>query len=256
MLEPFDSGLKYCRFRAYRLHSAPLRAWLSPREFAADWPLGKEAEGSDMSLRKLFISGCLALAVAAAAPAKASADWLFTPFIGMNWGSSVTFNDAAGDFDDEFEKRGTFGAALAWMGGGIAGFEIDFGYTPNFFESTEGSGNFDYGDNNLTTVMANVTLGAPVGGQSGMGIRPYGSGGLGIIRSRIGDAGDLFDISSNDFGFNVGGGIAGFFSDNVGLRGDVRYFRSLQDNEPDDELDVSLGSLRFWRGTVGVTFRF
>ena len=209
-----------------------------------------------MSVRKLFIAGCLAFVVSAAAPAKASADWLFTPFIGMNWGSSVTFADEFGDFDDEFEKRGTFGASLAWMGAGIAGFELDFGYTPNFFESTEGSGNFDYGDNNLTTMMANVTIGAPIGGTSGMGIRPYASGGLGIIRSRIGDAEDLFDVSSNDWGFNLGGGIAGFFTDKVGFRGDVRYFRSLADDEPDDELDVALGNLQFWRGSIGVTFRF
>jgi len=195
--------------------------------------------------------------ISAVTPAKASADWLFTPFIGLNWGSSVTFNDALGDFDDEMEKRTTFGASLAWMGGGIAGFEIDFGYTPNFFESTEGDFDFDYGDNNLTTLMANVVLAAPIGGQSGGGLRPYASGGLGLIRTQVDDAEDFFDISSNDLGFNVGAGVAGFFSDNVGLRGDVRYFRSLEDDDVDeDDLDFSLGSLRFWRGTVGVTFKF
>jgi opacity protein-like surface antigen len=209
-----------------------------------------------MYLRKILTTGVLALMLSAFAPAKASADWLFTPFIGMNWGSAVTFNSDLGDFDDEFEKRVNFGASLAWMGAGIAGFEIDFGYSPNFFESTEGDDDFDYGDNNLTTLMANVVLGAPIGGQSGGGIRPYASGGVGIIRSRIGDAGDLFDVTSNDWGFNVGAGVTGFFSDNVGLRGDVRYFRSLQDNEPDDEFDIALGSLHFWRGSVGVTFRF
>ena len=38
-----------------------------------------------------------------------------------------------------------------------------------------------------------------------------------------------------------------------------RGVRSLEDIESDVEdldLDVSLGDLRFWRGTVGVTFRF
>ena len=210
-----------------------------------------------MSVRKLFLSGCLAFMMSMAIPAKASADWLFTPFVGLNWGSSVTFNDEFGDFDDEFEKRGTFGASLAWMGGGIAGFEIDFGYTPNFFESTEGSEDFDYGDNNLTTLMANLTLGAPIGGQSGGGIRPYASGGVGIIRSNIGDAEDLFDVYSTNWGFNVGAGVAGFFTDNIGLRGDVRYFRSFSDTEDsDDDFDVTLGDLKFWRGSVGVTFRF
>ena len=210
-----------------------------------------------MSVGKLFLSGCLAFMMTMAIPAKASADWLFTPFVGLNWGSSVTFNDEFGDFDDEFEKRGTFGASLAWMGGGIAGFEIDFGYTPNFFESTEGSEDFDYGENNLTTLMANLTLGAPIGGQSGGGIRPYASGGVGIIRSNIGDAEDLFDVDSTNWGFNVGAGVTGFFTDNIGIRGDVRYFRSFSDTEDaDDDFDVTLGDLKFWRGSVGVTFRF
>ena len=78
----------------------------------------------------------------------------------------------------------------------------------------------------------------------------------GIIKTRIDDADDLFKVNSTDWGFNVGGGVAGFFTDNFGLRGDVRYFRSLQDNEPDDEFDVALGSFSFWRGTVGLVFRF
>ena len=210
-----------------------------------------------MMFRRVVLASFLAIVVSAAAPAKASADWLFTPFIGMNWGASVTFNDEFGDFDDEFEKRVTYGASLAWMGAGIAGFEIDFGYSPNFFELTEGDGDFDYGDNNLTTLMANLTLGAPIGGQSGIGLRPYASGGVGIIRTRIDNPGDLFEVNSNNWGFNAGAGVAGFFSDNIGIRGDVRYFRAFDDIEDDDDdLDIRLGDLRFWRGTVGITFRF
>lgn len=207
-------------------------------------------------LRKLFITSLLAVVITAAAPAKASADWLFMPFVGWNFGGSATFTDALGDFDDEFEKRFNYGASLAWMGGGILGFEVDFGYAPNFFESTEGDGDFDYGDSNVTTLMANIVLGAPIGGQSGLGIRPYVSGGVGLIRSRIDGPADLFNVSSSDFGMNAGAGLTGFFTDNVGIRGDIRYFRSLQDNEPDDEFDVAFGSFRFWRGSVGVTFRF
>jgi opacity protein-like surface antigen len=208
-------------------------------------------------LRKLFVTSCLALVITAAAPAKASADWLFTPFVGLNFGGSGTFSGDLGDFDDEFEKRSTFGASLAWMGGGVFGFELDFGYSPNFFESTEGDGDFVYGDSNVTTLMANVVVGAPVGGQSGMGIRPYASGGVGLIRTRIDDVDDLFGDAKSNFGMNVGGGVAGFFSDNIGLRGDVRYFRSLQDEDGDgDNFDFNLGSFSFWRGSIGVTFRF
>jgi opacity protein-like surface antigen len=207
-------------------------------------------------MRKLLMTTVLVITASAAAPSKASADWLFTPFVGVNWGGSANFGDV-GDFEDEFEKRGNFGASLAYMGAGIVGFEVDFGWAPNFFENTTGPGDFDFGDSNVTTLMANLVVGAPIGGQTGPGLRPYASGGVGLIRSRIGDAGDFFDNpSTNDFGFNVGAGVTGFFTDNIGVRGDLRYFRSLQDEEPDDEFDLSLSDFNFWRGTVGVTFRF
>jgi opacity protein-like surface antigen len=205
-----------------------------------------------MRVSKLLLTGAMVVALW---PAPARADWLFTPFVGANFGGNANFGDFD-DFDDEFERRVDFGATLGWMGAGVVGFEVDFGYSPNFFENTVGPGNFEFGDSNVTTVMANVLVGAPIGGQTGPGIRPYGSGGLGLIRSHV-SGGDFFDdLSSNDLGLNVGGGIQGFFSDNVGIRGDIRYFRSLQDNEPDDEFDLALSDFDFWRGTVGVTFRW
>ena len=209
-----------------------------------------------MALRKFAITSVLALMVFVAAPAKASADWLFTPFFGMNWGGTAGFTDLAVDFEGEFEQKMNFGASLSWMGAGAFGFEVDFGYSPNFFQNTTGDDDFEFGDSNVTTLMANLKVGAPFGGQTGGGIRPYASGGLGLIKSRIDDPDDLFELNSTDWGFNVGGGVTGFFNDNFGLQGDVRYFRSLQDNEPDDEFDLALGSFNFWRGTVGLVFRF
>jgi len=209
-----------------------------------------------MALRKFAITSVLALMVFVAAPAKASADWLFTPFFGMNWGGTAEFTDFGGDFEDEFEQKMNFGASLSWMGAGAFGFEVDFGYSPNFFQNTTGDDDFEFGDSNVTTLMANLKVGVPFGGQTGGGIRPYASGGLGLIKSRIDDPDDLFELNSTDWGFNVGGGVTGFFTDNFGLQGDVRYFRSLQDNEPDDEFDLALGSFNFWRGTVGLVFRF
>jgi opacity protein-like surface antigen len=207
-----------------------------------------------MAVKRLLLSaafvGCLF-----ATPTPASADWLLTPFLGANFGGSGNFGDF-NDFDDEFEQRMDYGVSLGWMGNGVAGFEIDFGFSPNFFENTAGTGDFDWGENNVTTLMGNLLVGAPIGGQSGPSVRPYGAVGLGMIRSRI-DGGDLFnDLSTNDFGFNVGGGVNGFFTDNVGIRGDIRYFRSFSDDQPDDEFDLALSDFDFWRATVGFTFRF
>ena len=182
-------------------------------------------------------------------PKSASADWMFTPFVGATTGGSV--RDFSG-FELERDTKGTFGAGLTWMGAGILGFDIDFGYTPDFFGDDP-----DFGDSNLTTLMASVILGAPIGGQSGPGLRPYVVGGVGLLRERITSADDFFDdVSRNEMGFNLGAGINAFFTDNVGLRGDVRYFRALQEGGESVADVFDLDELDFWRATVGVTFRF
>jgi opacity protein-like surface antigen len=202
-----------------------------------------------MSLRKLCMTGAIALAVSTATPSSASADWLFTPFLGGTFGGSANITDVGGDFKNEFNRKLTYGASLAYLGHGIAGFEVDFGYSPNFFEGDPSDSFNLVGDGNVTTLMANVMF-------SGKGpVRPYVSGGGGLIKQRVDDAGQFFGkIDDNNFGFDVGGGVMGFFSDNVGLRGDIRFFRAINNN--DNGVDVALGDFRFWRGTVGVTFRF
>ena len=208
-----------------------------------------------MSVRKCFAIASLVLMTSVAAPSKASADWLLTPFVGWNWGGTANLLESD-DFDDEFEQKAMFGASLAWMGAGVFGFEVDFGFSPNFFENTSGSGDFEFADSNLTTVMGNLIIGVPIGGQHGVGFRPYAVGGMGLVKSRLGSSGDLFNVDSTDWGFDVGAGAMFFFSDNVGLRGDVRYFRSLEDVEPIDDVNIGLANFRFWRGTLGVTIRF
>ncbi len=85
---------------------------------------------------------------------------------------------------------------------------------------------------------------------------PYVSGGAGLLRTSVSDVDDFFSVSNNNFGINAGAGLTVFFSDNVGLRGDIRYFRSLQDPEEDNEFDIDFGGFDFWRATAGVTFRF
>ena len=121
-----------------------------------------------MSFRKLFMTGALALTVSALAPAKASADWLFTPFIGGTFGGSAKITDIGDDVRNEFNRKLTYGASLAYLGGGIAGFEIDFGYSPNFFGERSGRRLNLVGDGNVTTLMANLMLAAPKAP-----VRPY-----------------------------------------------------------------------------------
>jgi opacity protein-like surface antigen len=203
-----------------------------------------------ISLRKLVITSAFALTVSTLAPAKASADWLFTPFIGGTFGGSANITDVGGEFENEFNRKLTYGGSVAYLGGGIVGFEVDFGYSPNFLGADDDDDTIDLiGDGNVTTLMGNLMIAGPKAP-----LRPYVSGGVGLIKTSIDDPSDLFE-GNNNFGFNVGGGLTGFFSDNVGLRGDIRFFRAL-DNNDDEGVDLSLSSFKFWRGSVGVTFRF
>src|SRR5688500_14080308 len=175
-------------------------------------------------------------------PASARADWLFTPNVG------TTFGGAA-----DGREHLTYGASIGWMGAGIVGWEADFQFTPEFFEPNDTDVDF-FGSSNVFTVMGNVIVGIPVGGQSGGGIRPFFIGGVGLIQQNT-DSDEAFDIDSNEFGFNLGGGLMGFFNDNVGLRGDVRYVRSFE--EADDNLvTLGIGDFDFWRANVGVVFRW
>ena len=43
----------------------------------------------------------------------------------------------------------------------------------------------------------------------------------------------------------------GFFGDNLGVRGDVRYFRNLGDPEADNEFDIDFGELQLLAGHGG-----
>lgn len=211
-----------------------------------------------MCLRKwLFTTGVIAV-VSTVAPRTASADWVLTPFVGWNFNGSAEVQGSGGpDFSDKFEKKINYGVSLAAMGEGAVGFELDFGYSPNFFETgTTGSG-FDFtNDSNVTTLMANAIVGVPIGGQRGGSVRPYFVGGVGLIRTHLQDAGEFFDVTTkNDFGFDLGGGVMGFFSQNAGIRGDVRYFRSFKGSS-DNVTGLGVSDFNFWRGSVGLSLRF
>lgn len=183
-------------------------------------------------------------------PATARADGLFIPYIGWNFGG-----DAGSDFSDAVDSsRLNWGASLAWMGAGVIGVEGDLGYSPDFFGKT------DIGGSNVFTAFGNVMLGIPFGGQKGFGVRPYGVAGIGVIHAE----GAAFetagvDLNENKVGWDFGGGVLMFFTSHVGIRGDIRYFRTF---EALDFLDIDFetengpGNLDFTRGSFGFVVRW
>jgi hypothetical protein len=211
-----------------------------------------------MFVRKCLVTASVVLAASAIAPRSASADWVLTPFVGWNFGGSADVSGVTGAAtSSKFAHKVDYGVSAAYMGKGIVGAEVDLGYSPSFYANTPTTGFQFASGSNVTTLTGNVIVGIPVGSEHAAQIRPYVLGGVGLLRSNVGDAAGLFNVSSqNDFGFDVGGGVMGFFTPNVGLRGDVRYFRSFSGATSTPGTGLALGNFQFWRGSVGVTFKF
>jgi opacity protein-like surface antigen len=199
-----------------------------------------------MKKRLSMTIATLALAIA---PSAAWADGYFVPFIGANFGGDVG-RPLSETVDDR--NRMTYGFGVGGMAGGIFGAEFDFGYTRNFY-AKDGA---VVTKSNLITAMPALVIGIPVGGQSGVGIRPYVLAGAGLLRRDL-DFNTLDSVSRNDFGYVLGGGVMGYFTDHVGLRGDLRYFRNFKvDDFNIDNVDFDKGTFNFGRASVGVLFRF
>ena len=181
----------------------------------------------------------------------AHADGFISPTVGVNFGGNAggTLRSSTTTAANEGSKI-NFGAAVGWMGGGFAGFEEDFAYSPDFFGH---GGSID--SSRAVTLMSNFILGAPIGGQHGVGIRPFASLGVGWINQNIKTTTGIGDFTENDFGWDLGAGIMGYFSNNVGLRFDYRYFRNFQETNT-NVIGLQNGHFAFNRASVGVLFRF
>ena len=157
-------------------------------------------------------------------------------------GAQGIFSAFLGSTNDGDASSTTYGFSVGALAGGVFGFEMDLGFTPDFLVE-------EVDDDQLVTIMGNLVLAIPLNV-----VQPYASGGIGLMRSSFGNLESLLDVSDNDFGMDLGFGVRGFFNDTVGIVGDFRYFRRIDERE--DLLDFSLETFDFWRVTGGVTFRF
>ncbi len=198
-------------------------------------------------MRLRFVTVLAALLALVGADARAQG--FVTPQVGGHFGGGT------------LESRTlTVGGSAGFMAG-LIGFEVDYGFAKDFFPESHPSKDL-HAVGDLSTLMANVVVGSF--GRNEFG-GPYVSGGIGTIRILADEPSDLFSPRGNDLGYNLGAGVIGFFNDRIGLRGDVRYFRDIRDDELTavdgghhdvDESIVRFGRFGFWRATVGITFRF
>jgi hypothetical protein len=180
-------------------------------------------------------------------PERADADWFVTPYAGLKFGGTTTFFDPD---EGASNTKLTVGVAGGFVSTGIFGVEADFGYSPRFFERSAGP---LVVRSHVLTLMGNLIVTAPRT-LTGYALRPYVSGGGGLITVGIEDLVEIFPVDTNLFGINIGGGASGGLTNRTSVRFDLRYFKTVS---TEDEQSVGFGrtSLAFWRAAVGLTVR-
>jgi hypothetical protein len=180
-----------------------------------------------------------------------NSNWIASGFVGSSFGARA--DSASVDF----------GGQLAYLYRGAIGGEFLADFAPHFRIN-----NALLADNpNVNSYMLNVIGAVPIG--SDARVQPYVSGGLGGIQLRS----DMVNIVSapigattpanqTKFGGNIGAGVMGF-AGNVGIRGDIRYYRAFNSDVSTNATTAAdvfaqnlLSGLDFWRANLGIAVRW
>lgn len=177
----------------------------------------------------------------------ARADIIITPFVGKTFAA----HSPALLSEPVNTQKWTLGAGAGWLGSGILGAELDFGYVPRFFDAGLG---LTTPGNNVTTLTGNVIVALPLS-ITRDSLRPYVTAGAGLLHAGADDIANSNAVDSNFGAISVGGGAIGFLTPRAGVRFDLRHIRSTSRSE-----DIATGDsqprLSFWRATVGVALRY
>jgi hypothetical protein len=194
----------------------------------------------DVMLKRVVLLATVLFTLAI--PTVARADGYIGPGIGVAFG-----NPSARGLAD-------FVLDACWLYQDPIGVEVDTTLAPGFFNNQTG-----YGSNGVTTIMGNIIVAArepgpalPRGLHRGRTTRPYVSTGIGWIHESTTQP----NASRNDLGADIGVGVLATAASNVGVRGDLRYFRDLVGNSQGKDSSIDFGSFHFWRGSLTILFRF
>jgi hypothetical protein len=205
-------------------------------------------------LRALVVTCACVLAV----PATAAAEWHITPMVGLTFAGKTTITDP----DQGTGKRHpNLAASVALLGGGLLGVEGIVTLTPGFFQSGDDSVVFRPGqtstalvdESRVSTLMGNIVVTAPRRWTE-YNLRPFVSGGFGLMRASKLEALDLLSTTENLFGYNIGGGAIGFLTRSTGVRFEVRYYSTVHGT---DQGEIAFGDvhLRFMTASIGIVIR-
>jgi opacity protein-like surface antigen len=193
------------------------------------------------AIRRFSAALSLMVLVLTGHPREVAAQGFISPFIGYNFSGDAGCPQITNCNDKKTDWGVSFGAL-----GSVVGFEAELGYTKNFFGESSAQ------TSNVLTFMGNLMLAPKIGP-----VQPYGVVGLGLIRTAV----EVTAISSSDtnqLGWDGGGGVIVFFSQHVGVRGDVRYFRSFQilDFSNFPNIGIAENKLNYGRVAAAAVFKF
>jgi hypothetical protein len=187
--------------------------------------------------------------------------WMASAFIGSSFSTSSNTLEQVNSVPAGL----TYGGQVGYLYHGIVGGEFLADFAPDVgFNSIL----FDAGQPHVNSYMINAIGAAPFGGDGQY--QPYISGGFGWIGLRgdvtslPDDQGNTFTTSANNsrWGGNLGGGMNAYVG-HWGVRGDVRWFQASGGTgfSGNDTVGENIGreflsNLHFWRGTLGLAFRF
>ena len=206
-------------------------------------------------IRLLALCGAVLFAL----PAQAAAEWHFVPMTGITFGGRTTLLDPQQGVE---KKHVQIGGAAALVGDGFFGVEAIAVFTPSLFL---GKGSFseisspsiaeiELSHGRSFAVMGNVVLTTPKK-LTEYSLRPFVSGGFGVMSSSVEDPNGVISVKSDLAGFNIGVGAVGFLSERVGVRFDLRTYRTF--HRPFEGRPISFGppGLTYYTASVGIVFR-
>jgi opacity protein-like surface antigen len=190
----------------------------------------------------MLVLGSIAIAITIGTTreAQAQVNILVSPVVGYDFGG-----DAGCPRLNECHDKKVNASVSAAAVSDRFGLEEEMAYLPDVFGQAPGMSSSAF------TLMINGLLIPRVGR-----LRPYALAGMGLIRTHVHlTTTEALGRTDSDFGWDAGGGLIGFASERLGVRGDLRYFRSAQDTAvlglmlPDSKLD-------FWRASAGIVLKF
>ena len=152
-----------------------------------------------------------------------------TPYAGYSYGADSSHCISLTNCQ---ERHTTFGVSFGAAGG--TGVELDVAYAKDFFGVTAGT------NSSVLTVMSNGVIAIPIGP-----VRPFVVGGIGLIRPHVESNPIDLITAKKALGYDFGGGVMISLGSRLGLRGDLRRFRTMT-GEP----------LSFSRASAGLTLKF